>query len=183
MRHYIFIGVLVFTSFGAIAAPPAAPLGKQAPITIQCVHYTSKRYLLPNNLLWAIKEAEGAGPGIVSVNKKQRTENLGSWQHNTITLPELRKYGVTGNALLNSECAGAYVAGWKLRKAFDRFNSWKLAVAAYNAGEGSVVKALTKSASGEQMINALPPITKDVYLPHVEAALQRFALQGEPGAR
>lgn len=182
MRILACAALIIVSANSLAAPPPAAPLGKQSPITIHCVHYTSARYSLPRNLLWAIKEAEGAGPGVVSVNKKEGTHNLGSWQHNTITLPELQKYGVTGNALLNSECAAAYVAGWKLRKAYDKFGTWMLAVAAYNAGEGSVRKAL-KKGKGKDVINALPPITKNVYIPHVETALLRFAAQGEPGAR
>jgi soluble lytic murein transglycosylase-like protein len=183
---FLIIGSVAFMSASqTFAGPaPAARIGKQSPITIQCVHHTNNRYGLPKNLLWAIKEAEGAGNGVVSTNRTG-TKNLGSWQHNTITLPELRKYGVTGEALLNSECAAAYVAGWKLAKAHEKFKSWKLAVAAYNAGEGSVLRALKKNPAGHQEISSLdiPPLTKNIYLPHVETALLRFAQEGEPGAR
>jgi hypothetical protein len=176
---------LLFLSAKAIAGPPpAAPLGKQLPATIKCVHYTEKRYKLPKNLLWAIKEAEGAGPGVISDNPRENTKNLGSFQHDTNTLPDVAKYGVTGKALLYSECAAAYTAGWKLRKSYDKFKSWMLATAAYNCGNNCVNKALNKNP-GYQSINdlSLPDLTKNVYVPHVQTALLRFASNGEPGVR
>lgn len=167
---------LIFSSSNALA------IGQYAPMTVQCVNYTNARYKLPPNLLWAVKEAEGAGPGVIHTNPN-KTKDLGSWQHNTATLSELSQYGVTGEALLHSECASAYVAGWKLAKAYERFKSWKLAVAAYNCGEGCVSKALKKKPTAYHSINELdiPKRTKNIYIPSVEAALYRLSQYGAKG--
>ena len=52
-----------------------------------------------------------------------------------------------------------YYAGAYLRRLFDRFGSWKRALAAYNWGQGNLSKAITKS--GDKWIFEVPTETRN----------------------
>ena len=61
-----------------------------------------------------------------------------------------------------------------LRHLHSQFNDWRLALAAYNAGEGTVQNLLTrhKAATYDAIATHLPAETQ-LYVPKVEAALLR----------
>ena len=61
-----------------------------------------------------------------------------------------------------------------LRYLHDQFGSWRLAVAAYNCGEGTVQRALKryKASSYERIATHLPAETQ-MYVPKVEATIQQ----------
>ena len=61
-----------------------------------------------------------------------------------------------------------------LRYLHDKFGSWRLAVAAYNCGEGTVQRALKryKASSYERIATHLPAETQ-MYVPKVEATIQQ----------
>jgi membrane-bound lytic murein transglycosylase D len=74
---------------------------------------------------------------------------------------------------LNPE-PSARAAAEYLRYLHDRFRDWRLALAAYNAGEGKVQELLNKykTHSYETIASRLPAETQ-LYVPKVEAALLR----------
>ena len=61
-----------------------------------------------------------------------------------------------------------------LKFLYDRFHDWRLALAAYNCGEGTVQKLLTryKTQSYDDIAEHLPAETQ-MYVPRVEAVLQQ----------
>lgn len=65
-----------------------------------------------------------------------------------------------------------------LRDLHDRFDSWPLVLAAYNAGEDVVRRASERTGASDfvELGRALPPETRD-YVPAVIAAAQRFGDQ------
>jgi membrane-bound lytic murein transglycosylase D len=78
-----------------------------------------------------------------------------------------------------------------LKYLYDRFKDWRLALAAYNAGEGTVQKLLDRHKTGsyDAIAEHLPAETQ-MYVPRVEAILrqreganleQLSAPQGSPG--
>ena len=63
----------------------------------------------------------------------------------------------------------------------DKFGSWRLALAAYNSGEGTVQKLLTRhhARSYDEIATRLPAETQ-MYVPRVEAViLQREGMKLE----
>jgi membrane-bound lytic murein transglycosylase D len=71
--------------------------------------------------------------------------------------------------------ASATASARYLKYLFDRFQDWRLALAAYNAGEGTVRKLLdrSKTRSYDDIAGHLPAETQ-MYVPRVEAVvLQR----------
>jgi membrane-bound lytic murein transglycosylase D len=66
----------------------------------------------------------------------------------------------------------ARAAAQYLRKLHDQFGDWRLAVAAYNCGEGTVQKALSRygTKSYERIATHLPAETQ-MYVPKVEATI------------
>ena len=75
----------------------------------------------------------------------------------------------------------ATAAAQYLKYLFDRFHDWRLALAAYNAGEGAVQKQLDryKTRSYDAIAEHLPAETQ-MYVPRIEAVLaQREGAQLE----
>lgn len=74
---------------------------------------------------------------------------------------------------LNAE-KSARAAARYLRRLHDRFGDWRLALAAYNAGEGRVA-ALLKKHKGKTYddINQFLPVETQMYVPKVEATLRK----------
>jgi membrane-bound lytic murein transglycosylase D len=68
----------------------------------------------------------------------------------------------------------AAAAARYLRQLYGRFNDWPLTLAAYNAGEGNVLKLLDKykARSFDRIVQHLPAETQ-MYVPKVEATLLR----------
>ncbi|MBW8865431.1 MAG: lytic transglycosylase domain-containing protein, partial [Verrucomicrobia bacterium] len=66
----------------------------------------------------------------------------------------------------------ARAAAKQLRRLYTQFGDWRLAVAAYNCGEGRVQKALSryKTKSYERIATHLPAETQ-MYVPKVEATI------------
>jgi membrane-bound lytic murein transglycosylase D len=73
----------------------------------------------------------------------------------------------------NPEPSGRAAAQY-LRHLHDRFGDWRLALAAYNAGEGNVEQLLRsrKARSFEEIASYLPAETQ-LYVPKVEATVLR----------
>lgn len=141
-----------------------------------CLSYTEFTYNIPHGLLEAIHNTEGGKPGTIARNKNG-TVDVGPMQHNSSNFHRLAQYGVAPQQLLNSGCVSVYVAGWELAEAAKhlartplatRINPWVLAIAAYNAGEGAVMRAARKATANTAYAElALPVRTRDEYVPKV----------------
>lgn len=87
-----------------------------------------------------------------NTNAYSRARAVGPWQFIASTA---KKYGLTINwwvderrdPIKSTEAAARY-----LKDLYDMFNSWHLAMAAYNAGEGKVMRALRKTRTEDHWI-------------------------------
>jgi len=154
----------------------AVPVNPVQPDTHECLAYTETIYGTPKALLLAVHDVEGGKPGIIGY-KITKTYDMGPMQFNSATVAGLKKYGFNENHMLNNECASVYVAGWTLRNGADKFHDWKLAIAAYNCGEGCVEKALNKLKVAYRDVSQLdiPIKTKTQYVPNVLSAWCKHA--------
>jgi|UPI00069162BD soluble lytic murein transglycosylase-like protein len=139
-----------------------------------CLAYTSMHWGVPSALLLAVHEVEGGKPGTIAWNRN-KTYDMGPMQFNSATVADLEKYGVKKDHMLYSECASLYVAGWKLATSAHKFQDWRLAIAAYNCGDGAVARAIKKRGSVNVSELDIPASTKNVYIPKVLAAWGRYA--------
>ncbi|WP_434152247.1 transglycosylase SLT domain-containing protein (plasmid) [Methylocaldum gracile subsp. desertum] len=144
-----------------------------------CLSYTARVWGVHWALLLAIHEVEGGKPGTIAWNRN-KTYDMGPMQFNSATVADLAKYGVREEHMRYSECASFYVAGWKLATSAHKFRDWRLAIAAYNCGDGAVERALKKRGGRINDISELdiPKRTRTHYVPSVLAAWGRFARRG-----
>jgi hypothetical protein len=124
---------------------------------------------VPKELAAVVLIESGAQPLALSPRQAR-----GLWQFIPGTA---RRYGLTVNAAKDERVqleSATRAAARYLRDLYNRFGSWPLALAAYNAGEGAVQAALHKVRAGtfNQLISAglLPPETRK-YVPAVLAAM------------
>jgi membrane-bound lytic murein transglycosylase D len=102
---------------------------------------------LPKELVFLPLIESGFNP-----NAYSRSRAVGPWQFVASTA---KKYGLTINwwiderrdPIKSTEAAARY-----LKDLYEMFNSWHLAMAAYNAGEGKVLKALSKTREDDHWI-------------------------------
>lgn len=142
-----------------------------------CAEHTARIWGVPTALLEAIHEVEGGNPGVMRKNRNGSTD-LGAMQHNSRTAEDLKKrYGVNPDSLLWSECYAVYVSGWTLATSAYRHKDWRMAIAAYNAGDGAVERALKRFGTVPENIAELdlPDWTKNHYVPKVMSAWARHA--------
>ena len=138
----------------------------------RCAEHTSRVWGVPVALLEAIHDVEGGNPGVTRKNRNGSVD-LGAMQHNSRTADDLKaRYGVDPNSLLWSECYAVYVSGWTLATSAYKHNDWRMAIAAYNAGDGAVERALKGHRSIPENIAELdlPAWTKNHYVPRVMRA-------------
>jgi soluble lytic murein transglycosylase-like protein len=141
----------------------------------RCLAYTSAYWGVPGELLEAIHEVEAGWPGAVNRNRNG-SYDMGPMQHNSRTAQDLaRKYGVRMDDLLWNECVSVWVSGWELATSARRHGDWRLAIAAYNAGDGAVRRAVKQRGGIPDDISELdiPDHTKHEYVPRVMEAWGR----------
>jgi membrane-bound lytic murein transglycosylase D len=81
--------------------------------------------------------------------------------------------GLLRDERLHPEKSGRAAAHY-LRRLHDRFGDWRLALAAYNAGEGRVSALLKKhKARTYDDINQFLPVETQMYVPKIEATLRK----------
>ncbi len=110
-------------------------------------------------------------------NAKSPVKALGLWQFMSATA---RQFGLTVRGKVDERrdpARATDAAVQYLGKLHDRFGSWYLAAAAYNSGEGTVLKALRKATgrdtgSDEDFFRILPFLPKETqdYVPKLIAA-------------
>ena len=134
-----------------------------------------RRQGLPQEML-AVVLIESAG----NTNAVSKAGALGAWQLMPLTA---RQYGLgispDKDERLSLEKA-TLAAARHMRDLFERFGSWELAFAAYNAGPTAVQRSLDRRKSGEyrDIAYLLPPETR-LYVP---AVLQAVKIFGNGGA-
>jgi soluble lytic murein transglycosylase-like protein len=146
----------------------------------KCAEHTAKVWGVPVALLEAIHEIEAGKPGVTHRNRNGSFD-MGTMQHNSRTAADLqRKFGVDPNSLLWSECYAVYVTGWTLATSAYKHQDWQLAIAAYNAGDGAVERAVKQHGGIPKDIGLLniPDSTKYGYVPRVMDAWARYAARG-----
>lgn len=167
MHRPLLALVLIFQ--GEVCAEALDPL---------CTEHTSKTWGVPVELLEAIHDVEAGSPGLKHRNKNGSFD-LGVMQHNSKTATSLKQqYGVDPESLLWSECYAVYVTGWELAMSAYQHKDWRLAIAAYNAGDSAVSKAVKTYGGIPTDIRELnlPKSTKDYYVPEVIKAWGTRAL-------
>ncbi len=98
----------------------------------QCVAAASARYQVPQDLIRAVMRAEGGAVGTVARNRNGSAD-LGVMQINTIHLPELARYGITREVLVNNACVNIHVGTWILSRELQRGGDFWTNVGAYNS--------------------------------------------------
>lgn len=98
-----------------------------------CFAEAANRYGVNEQLLIAIAKVEsGFNPNARHVNT-DKTTDIGLMQINSSHLPELGKYKITEQSLLNP-CTNVHVGAWVLAQSIRFYGSNWRAVGAYNAG-------------------------------------------------
>lgn len=100
-----------------IDLPPPPPVISY--VTPQCVHEIAKHYDLPMALLVAIMSVEGGEVGKESKNTNG-TSDYGPMQINTIWLKDLKKYGISKEALRDNGCVNVAAGSWILREKINK---------------------------------------------------------------
>jgi len=114
-----------------------AGMSAHASASVACFDEAAQRYRVDERLLRAIAKTENASFDATLVVKGPGDyEYLGLMMVSSIYLPELNKFGITRQSLLDA-CINVNIAAWILRRAENRYGqTWK-SVGAYNTGEYS----------------------------------------------
>jgi hypothetical protein len=91
---------------------PQLPPEKQEMVV--CAISAALAYELPVNIVLAVAEQEAGKPG-QWVRNTNGTYDVGPLQFNTSYLTELRRYGITPQAVASSGCYPYQLAAWRLR--------------------------------------------------------------------
>jgi soluble lytic murein transglycosylase-like protein len=94
-------------------------------------------------------------PGVVSQNTDQSID-VGTTGTNSVHFPELKKYGVSPNDLLDP-CKSVYVGAWLYSKKVKKYGNTWLAVGAYHS---------------ENIKN------RDIYISRIQLIISRWSEQG-----
>lgn len=114
---YILSGFL----FTWIAGPTqaAAPV----PFARNCWDLAAHRYGVDAWLLLALAQKEsGLTSGALGINRN-KTEDLGLTQINSIHLEEMKRYGVSRHDLLHNDCKNIYAAAYLLSRCMARYGN------------------------------------------------------------
>ena len=101
-----------------------------------CFKEAADRYKVDEHLLRAIAKTENAAINPDLVVRKDGWEFMGLMMVSSIWLPELKKFGIDRQRLLEP-CVNVNVGAWVLSDAINKYGlTWK-AVGAYNTGKYS----------------------------------------------
>lgn len=114
---------------------PAVVHADAPPHVVSCLKSAASYQGLPYELLLAIAKVESSFNSKAINKNKNETHDIGLMQINTVWLPEIKKYGVTVDALWNP-CTNASVGAWILAQNVKRFGFTVEALGSYNAGPG-----------------------------------------------
>jgi soluble lytic murein transglycosylase-like protein len=133
---------------------------------------------LPTEVLAVVKVESGGQPDALS-----RAGARGLWQ----LMPDTaRRYGLIVDGATDERLdpkKATWAATQYLRELLELFGDWRLALAAYNAGEEAVSRAVTRSGSREfevlSLKRVLPKETRK-YVPAVLAVMKQLGSGEEP---
>jgi hypothetical protein len=80
---------------------------------IECSLQAANHYRIPGLVLLAVAEQEGGKPG-QKVRNSNGTYDYGVMQINTVSLSDLRPYGINENHVLAKGCYPYYLAAWRI---------------------------------------------------------------------
>jgi|CXWL01.1.fsa_nt_gi hypothetical protein len=80
---------------------------------IECSIQAANHYHIPALVLLAVAEQEGGKPG-QKVRNRNGTYDYGVMQINTISLEDLRRFGINENDVLAKGCYPFYLAAWRI---------------------------------------------------------------------
>lgn len=103
-----------------------------------CARDIAEHYGLPYLALKAVHKQEAGRVGLVVTNEGGGSQDMGLMQINTFWEPHLEKFGISRRELINDGCQNVAVGAWILRQEVNRFDNWRDAFAAYNAGAGNL---------------------------------------------
>lgn len=132
MKKY-FSALLLALGILSIGAPAqAANMGSDS-----CWQGAAQYHHVDIWLLYSIAWVEsGFKPNAFNRNRNGSVD-LGMMQINTIWLPELRKYGISHNQLMDG-CTSVYIGAWILSKNIQRYGYTWRAIGAYNSGNPGI---------------------------------------------
>lgn len=84
------------------------------------------------DVLRAIIQVESRGNPQAINHNKNNTLDVGRGQINSIHFPELKKFGITPEDLLNG-CVNDFVSAWLLRRSIERHGNTWFGIAAYHS--------------------------------------------------
>lgn len=102
------------------------------PEVMQCIAGAASRYSLPLPVFRAVLKTEGGWDGLKKINTNG-SYDMGVAQINTIHLPELRKYGISEQMLVNDSCTNVHVAAYRLRSEINRVPDFWVGVGNYHS--------------------------------------------------
>lgn len=147
---------------------------EQKPVSVGAQHYVNrlkpvfKDNGIPPELIWIAEVESSFNP-----NARSPVGALGLFQFMPATAEE---YGLNLTPIdeRRDPDKSAVAAARYLRNLHRRFECWPLALAAYNAGQGRVARALreTRGSSFDDIAPALPTETQ-MYVPKIEASIMR----------
>ncbi|MEC4339759.1 lytic transglycosylase domain-containing protein [Stenotrophomonas pavanii] len=103
-----------------------------SPELTQCIAGAASRYSLPLPVFRAVLKTEGGWNGLKKINTNG-SYDMGVAQINTIHLPELRKYGISEQMLVNDSCTNVHVAAYRLRSEINRVPDFWVGVGNYHS--------------------------------------------------
>lgn len=102
---------------------------------MQCFNEASARYGLPAEIMIAVAKVESKYRNIISKPNKNKTYDIGIMQVNSSWLPELKKYNITQDDLVNKPCQNIMVGTWILAQKIKAYGfNWK-AIQRYNGSD------------------------------------------------
>lgn len=125
-------GATAQSEASADTAPPVQQEPAQAAPVEDCITQAARYHGVNQWVLRAIGWHESKiRPGAIGRNTNGSVD-LGAFQTNSVHLPELAKYGINAQDLMNG-CVSAYVGAWRLRSMINKYGlSWN-AVGAYHS--------------------------------------------------
>lgn len=108
----------------------------------------------PQLLLAVLTVESGLNPSAMNKNANG-TVDIGMGQINSIHLPELQRYGLNADHLMDG-CKATYVSAWMLRRGFNRYGYSWFAAASYHSitpVHNERYQALLKAALARQGVN------------------------------
>lgn len=99
----------------------------------ECIRYTAHKFNLQKELLVAVLMTENGIAAPVRRNN-DGTYDLGFYQINQVRLPELKRFQVTEEQLINNHCLNTYMAGYLLWSEIDSAGDFWSGVGNYHYG-------------------------------------------------